>query len=90
MELGGTPVNLMGIFDEHREEITLMADGSSGMGGVIQRSVLEIKISDLGFAPMDGDEVTIAGLTYRILEVQPNGNGMAILIINRKQDPFAF
>ncbi|MBF0437448.1 MAG: hypothetical protein HQL77_19085 [Magnetococcales bacterium] len=86
MELGGTPINLVGIFDEKREVVSLM--GSDGMDAVIPRSVLEIRIADLGIEPMAGDDVTIDGMPYRVFEVQPNGDGLVILILNRIQDPF--
>ncbi len=88
MELGGTPINLVGIFDEKREIVSLM--GGDGMDAVIPRSVLEIQLSALGIAPMAGDDVTIDGVLYRIFEVQPNGKDLAVLILNRMQDPFIF
>lgn len=87
MELGGIPINLVGIFDEKRETISLM--GNDGLDAIIPRSVVEIQISDLGIEPMDGDDVMVAGVPYRILEVQPDGNGLAVLILARMQDPFA-
>ncbi|MEO5330534.1 MAG: hypothetical protein H7839_00810 [Magnetococcus sp. YQC-5] len=93
MELGGMPITLVGIFDEKREVVSM--DASAGMDAVIPRPVVEIKLSDLiltgeVIAPMAGDDVTIAGLLYRILDVQLDGKGLAVLILNRMQDPFAF
>ncbi|MEO5347175.1 MAG: hypothetical protein H7834_12470 [Magnetococcus sp. YQC-9] len=90
MELGGSPVSLTGIFDERQEEVTILSAGSEGMGAVIPRLVLEIRISDLGFDPMAGDEVTISGLNYRVREVRTDGAGMAVLHLARGEDPFAF
>ncbi|HAT48865.1 MAG TPA: hypothetical protein DCS88_00835 [Alphaproteobacteria bacterium] len=86
-KLAGTPINLMGIFDEKRETISLMGGGD--MDAVIPRSVLEIRIADLGTNPMAGDDVSINGVPYRVLEVQPDGMGLAVLMLNRQQDPFA-
>ncbi|MBF0108757.1 MAG: hypothetical protein HQL76_06240 [Magnetococcales bacterium] len=87
MELGGMPINLVGIFDEKREIVSLMGNG--GLDVVIPRAVLEIKISDLGIEPMAEDDVTIDGVPYRVFEVQPDGKDLAILVLNRIQDPFA-
>ncbi|MBF0214560.1 MAG: hypothetical protein HQM00_13530 [Magnetococcales bacterium] len=88
MELGGVPITLTGIFDEKREIVSLMGDG--GMDAVIPRSVLEVGLAELGIEPMAGDDVAIGGLSYRILEVQSTTGGVAVLILNRQADPFAF
>lgn len=88
MELGGVPIELLGIFDEKREIVSLMGDG--GIDSIIPRSVLEVRLSDLGIEPMARDDVSIDGVPYRILEVQSTNGGVAILILNRQQDPFAF
>lgn len=87
MEFGGTPINLVGIFDEKREVVSLM--GGDGMDAVIPRSVLEIRVADLGIEPMAGDDVSIDEVPYRVFEVQPNGKGLAVLILNKQMDPFA-
>ena len=87
MELGGIAIELVGIFDEKREIVSLMGDG--GMDAVIPRSVLEVRLSDLGIEPMAGDDVAIDGVPYRILEVQSISNGVASLILNRQVDPFS-
>ncbi|MBF0629337.1 MAG: hypothetical protein HQL91_14070 [Magnetococcales bacterium] len=78
MELGGMPIALTGIFDEKREIVSLMGDG--GMDAIIPRSVLEVGLAELGIEPMAGDDVTVAGVPYRILEVQLDGRGQAVLI----------
>ncbi len=87
-ELGGTPIDLVGVFDEKWENVTLM--GTGGMDAVVPHPVVEIKVADLGIDPMAGDEVAINGLSYRILDVQLDGKGMmALLHINQVVDPFA-
>ena len=88
-ELGGIPVNLTGIFNENRETVSLMGRDSVGIEAVVPRSTVEIKVSDLGFEPMSGDDVTLVGLTFRILEVEARVNGMAVLFLDRREDPFA-
>ncbi|MBF0339474.1 MAG: hypothetical protein HQL95_00745 [Magnetococcales bacterium] len=85
--LGGTPIDLVGIFDGKREIVSV--GGSGGMEAVTLHSVVEIKIADLGFDPMAGDDVAVAGLTYRILDVQPDGKGLAVLVLNQVYDPLA-
>lgn len=89
MELGGTPVNLTGIYNENLENVSLMGRDSVGIDAVVPRSTVEIKVSDLGFDPMAGDEVTLVGLTFRILEVETDVNGMSVLFLDRQQDPFS-
>lgn len=92
-EFGGAPITLVGIFDQKREIVAL--GGSGGMDAIAIHSVVEIRLSDLIITgevidPMEGDDMTISGLTYRVLDVQPDGKGLAVLILNRIQDPFAF
>ncbi len=87
MELGGTTISLVGVFDEKRDIVTLM--GTNGMDAVVPHPVVEIKVADLGIDPMAGDEVAVNGLTYRILDVQLDGKGMALLHLDQTVDPFA-
>ncbi|MBF0181327.1 MAG: hypothetical protein HQM03_14995 [Magnetococcales bacterium] len=88
MELGGVPVALTGIFDDRLEEVAIMGDGGAGMPAVIPRQTIEIRVADLGFDPVSGDEVAIDGVAYRIQDVRPNGAGMAVLHLARRQNPF--
>ena len=78
--LDGTPINLQGVFDEKRDMVSLMGDG---LDAVVPQAVVEIRISDLGVDPISDDQVTIDGLTYRILDVQLDGKGMAQLHLVR-------
>ncbi|MBF0190221.1 MAG: hypothetical protein HQL99_03605 [Magnetococcales bacterium] len=92
-EFAGTPIDLVGIFDAKREIVAL--GGRDGLDAVSLHTVVEIKLADLIITgdliePMAGDDVTVAGLLYRVLDVQPDGKGLAMLILNRIQDPFAF
>ena len=87
-ELGSKAIDLTGIFDDARETVSLMGGGGNGMEAVIPRPVVEIRLADLGIDPMDGDEVVVNEITYRILEIQPDGHGTASLILHRNQDEF--
>ncbi len=89
LELAGIPVALTGIFDDRLEEVVILGDGGSGVPAVVPRQTLEIRIADLGFDPLAGDEVVIDGVAYRIQEVRTNGVGMASLHLVRRQNPFA-
>ena len=86
-ELGGKPIDLVGIFDDARETVSLM--GSSGMEAVVPRPVVEIQLADLGIEPMDGDEVVVNDIPYLILEVKPEGHGVVILVLSRNQELIA-
>ena len=86
--LGGEAIEITGVFDDHRETINLMAGGGGGMETVIPRPVVEIRLADLGIDAQEGDEVMIGDITYRILDVQADGHGAAVLVLNRNQEPF--
>ena len=87
--LGGAAIEITGIFDDSRETVNVMSGaGGGGMEAVIPRPVVEIRVADLGVEPMEGDEVTVNGITYRILDVQADGHGAAVLVLNRNQDPY--
>ncbi|OSM07662.1 head-tail joining protein [Magnetofaba australis] len=84
-DLYGKSISLTGIFDDAREMVTLM--GGPGMEAVVPRPVLEIRSADLGFTPTEGDEVMVDGITYRILDVQPDGHGSIKLVLSRNPSP---
>ena len=83
--LGGQAIEVTGIFDDNRETVTV----AGGMDAVVPRPVVELRLSDLGIDPMEGDEVQVEGVSYRILDVQPDGHGAVVLVLHRNQDPFA-
>ncbi|MBF0115663.1 MAG: hypothetical protein HQM04_11570 [Magnetococcales bacterium] len=78
---------ITGIFTEKNLSVTLMGAGANGLDAVVPQPTLEIRLSDLGFLPMTGDEVTVDGLLYQVVEVQPDGRGMALLRLARQPDP---
>ena len=88
--LAGAAIKITGIFDESRETVNLMAGGGGGgMEAVIPRPVVELRLTDLGIDPLEGDEVVVDGVTYRIMDVQRDGHGSAALLLNRDRDLFA-
>jgi hypothetical protein len=89
-ELGGRAIQVMGVFDNQRETVSVMTGGGGGgMDAIIPRPMVELRISDLGITPMEEDEVVINDITYRIMDVQPDGHGAVVLVMNRNQDMFA-
>ena len=87
--LGGAAIEITGIFDDNRATINLMGGGGNSMEAVIPRPIVELRLADIGIDPMEGDEVQVEGVSYRILDVQPDGHGAVVLVLNRNQDPFA-
>ena len=81
--LGGVAHDLTGIFDEDRETVSLMGGGSGGMETVVPRPVVELRQADISITPMEGDTVMVGEISYRILEVQPDGQGVVVLVLNR-------
>ena len=79
---------ITGIFTEKNLNITLMGAGANGLDVIVPQPTLEVRLSDLGFLPMVGDEVTVDGPLYQVVEVQSDGRGMALLRLARQQDPF--
>ncbi len=85
--IAGDTISLVGVFNEKWENITLM--GTNGMEAVVPHPVVEIRVADLGIDPMAGDEVIVDELTYRILDVQLDGRGMALLHLVKSVDAFS-
>ena len=87
-ELGGRAIQVRGIFDDNREMVNIISGGSGGMDAVIPRPVVELRTADLGVDAQEGDEVVVNDITYRILDVQPDGHGAVVLVLNRNKDLF--
>ena len=62
--------------------------GGGGMDSMIPRPVLSLRRDDLGIDPMEEDEVVIADITYRIIDVQNDGFGSSVLVLHRGRDPY--
>nr|CRH06579.1 Conserved protein of unknown function [Candidatus Magnetococcus massalia] len=84
-EFGVSSKELIGLFDEQREVVTLMG----GMETEVQRPVLEVSSQELGVIPARGDQVTIQNRLYRVLEHQPHGQGNLLLMLEKINDPYA-
>nr|CRH06138.1 conserved protein of unknown function [Candidatus Magnetococcus massalia] len=84
-EFGVSAKELIGLFDERREVVTLMG----GMETEVQRPVLEVSSVELGITPTKGDQVTIQSQLYRVLEHQPHGQGNLLLMLEKMNDPYA-
>ena len=79
--ISGDQVSLNGIFDERREDVLFLDRGTAGIDGSAPRIMLEITVSELGFVPMEGDEVSVNGTTYRVNDVKLTSGGNAELFI---------
>ncbi len=76
----GVAVNLNGIFNEAHEEVTLLDDVPASTVS----PAVGVNRSDLNQDPLQGDMVTIesTGETYVIRDVQPDGHGHILLLLN--------
>ena len=88
-ELEEQPIAITGIFDDRRVNLTLMGAGLNGMDAVVPQTTLELRLSDLGFDPMAGDEVMVNSISYQVMDALPNGTGLVTLTLARMQDPLA-
>ena len=80
----GDWVAMTGVYDDAYYPLDPLG-GDDGMGGVhvtTSRPVLGIQLSALAVEPDQGDLIEMRGKMYRIHEVQPDGRGGALLILN--------
>jgi hypothetical protein len=83
-EMGEQLIEVTGVFDERSIHLTL--GGVSGLDAVAPQTTLELRPSDLGFFPNAGDEVTVNGTVYQVVDVQPVGREMAILSLAQRSE----
>lgn len=71
---------LTGIFDPDHEPLS----ASPGSVEVNSRIVvLDMRVADLGFVPLEEDKATVKGVTYRVMKVHPSSSGMMKLQLRR-------
>lgn len=76
----GTPRQIKAIFDESYREL----DPQTGATFTSQHPVLGVKLNDLPAAsPRNGDQVTVKGTVYKVIEPQHDGQGGAILRLHK-------
>lgn len=84
----GPPATLRGVF--HREHIALaMADGAAVSA---MQARLSVRLSEFPphLSPRQGDVVTIGAETWQVMDVQPDAEGVAALLLSAYQpDPLA-
>ncbi|MBF0098348.1 MAG: hypothetical protein HQM04_12420 [Magnetococcales bacterium] len=78
-ELGEQIIQVTGVFAERDVNFTLMGGGANGVDAVGPQTTLELRPSDLGFFPKAGDEVTVHGTLYQVVDARSDGREMALL-----------
>jgi hypothetical protein len=83
--VAGAPFNIHGTFHEAYKSVDL----AGGMGITSEMPALGVQLSEFPVTPLQKDRVVITatalhgGGTYAVKEVQPNGIGAALLLLNR-------
>jgi len=73
----GAASTITGVFDRGYRAIEFNGVETSSFA-----ITFAIKLEDLSANPVSGDQVTIDGTTYKIIESQEDGQGGAILILH--------
>ena len=77
--IGAGVVNIKAVFDKNYEGV------DPGTGALVQSTepVAHVVLSDLPRHPAQDDELTIDGITYYVVNVQEDSEGMAKLALHR-------
>lgn len=88
----GTAYACTGVFDEAFTEVDPSGSGPftstersdfGSIGGITEtRPVYGVQLSAMQSIPAQSDQAVICGTTYVIKEVQPDGHGWALLLLN--------
>jgi hypothetical protein len=70
----GTSFTFRGLFEREFRRLDSTQLGVAYLGPAIF-----VRLADLAIEPVVGDQVTVAGVVYRIREVQSDGQGAAVL-----------
>ena len=71
--------SLKGIFDAAHQIISLQ----DGLEYSTIKPTLGIRLSDLEASPIQGDEVVIESIRHQVVDIQPDGQGGALLILQK-------
>lgn len=90
--VAGMPYACTGVFDEAFMEVDPSGSGPfasteradfGSIGGITEvRPVYGVQLSAMQSEPTQSDQVVICGTTYVVKEVQPDGHGWALLLLN--------
>lgn len=79
----GSPVSLQAVFRrEHR-----MFDADTGALIASTSSSAWVKASDLPREPLEDDRFEIAGLSFVVASIEPDGQGGILLVLQRAPEP---
>lgn len=73
----GTQETINAVFDSAHEMVTL----SDGIPISSMRPVVDYTTADLTVQPAVGEQITVGGITYKITDLQPDGDGMVKAIL---------
>ena len=83
---GGGTIGITGVFNDGffsgRSEMEGADWGNPG-GVTTEQPVLGVQLSQFPIAPAQGDLALVRGTTYAVRQVQPDGNGGAVLLLNQ-------
>lgn len=77
---------IKGIFDRHHEVVLdeIARSESRGAGHSTTAPVLSVRLAQFAVPPLQDDEVTIKSEDFMVYDVQPDGRGMADLVLREK------
>jgi hypothetical protein len=83
----GPPLPIIGVFDEGYQELDPLSTGDMiGRPSYVTsaRPVLGVQVSQIAITPKQGDLLTVVLTAQRfvVAEVQPDGHGHALLLLN--------
>jgi hypothetical protein len=76
----GPTASIQGIFTK---DYLRVQEGSMDSSVSTTAPMVEISESDLNFKPVQGDQLQIRNENYRVVEMQPNGQGQVKLLLKR-------
>lgn len=80
----GWPTEQRGVFDRAHEVVQSAANGADYS---TLAPVLSVRLAEWSSAPVQGGTLSIDGETFRVWDVQPDGQGGADLVLKRLASP---